>query len=127
MSCPHTSLQNGKVEHILCTINNMLCSLLFQASILSRYWAEGLHTAIYLLNYLPTKAISTSSPYFTLYGVAPSNEHLRVFGCARCLNLSANAAHKLAPQSARCIFLEYSANHKGYRCLDLITNNIVVS
>jgi hypothetical protein len=38
MSCPYTSPQNGKAECILRTINNMLCSLLFQASILARYW-----------------------------------------------------------------------------------------
>jgi hypothetical protein len=50
-----------------------------------------------------------------------------VFGCACYPNLSAKAAHKLAPRSTRCIFLEYSANHKGYRYLDLTTNNIVVS
>jgi hypothetical protein len=105
----------------------MLCSLLFQASILARYWVEGLHTTTYLLNRLPTKAISTTSPYFALHGVAPSYEHLRVFGCAYYPNLSAKVAHKLAPQSTRCIFLGYSADHKGYQCLDLTTNNIIVS
>jgi hypothetical protein len=105
----------------------MLCSLLFQSSIPARYWVEGLHTATYLLNCLPTKAISTTSPYFALHGVAPSYEHLRVFGCACYPNLSAKTAHKLAPRSTRCIFLGYSADHKGYRCLDHTTNNIVVS
>jgi hypothetical protein len=127
MSCPYTSPQNGKVKRIIRTINNMLCSLLFQASIPARYWVEGLHTATYLLNHLPTKAISTTSPYFALYGVAPSYEHLRVFGCACYPNLSAKTAHKLAPRSTRCIFLRYSTDHKGYRCLDLTTNNIVIS
>jgi hypothetical protein len=68
-----------------------------------------------------------TSPYFTLHGVTPSYEHLRVFGCACYPNLSTVAAHKLAPRSTRCIFLGYSTNHKGYRCLDLTTNNIVVS
>jgi hypothetical protein len=29
MSCPYTSLQNGKTERILHTINNMQCSLFF--------------------------------------------------------------------------------------------------
>jgi hypothetical protein len=42
-------------------------------------------------------------------------------------NLSTKAAHKLAPRSTRCIFLGYSTDHKGYRCLDLTTNNIVIS
>jgi hypothetical protein len=126
MSCPYISPQNGKAERILRTINNMLRSLLFQASILA-HWVAGLHIATYLLNHLPTKAISTISPYFALNGVVPSYEHLRVFGCACYPNLSAKATHKLAPRSTRCIFLGYSADHKGYRCLDLTTNNIVVS
>jgi hypothetical protein len=104
MSCPYNSPRNGKAERIFHTINNMLCSLLFQASIPTPYWVEGLHTATYLLNHLPTKAISMTSPYFALYGVTPSYD-----------------------QSTRCIFLGYSANHKGYRCLDLTTNNIIVS
>jgi hypothetical protein len=105
----------------------MICFLLFQASIPASYWVEGLHTATYLLNRLPTKAISTTSPYFTLHGVAPSYKHLCVFDCACYPNHSAKDAHKLAPQSTKCIFLGYSTDHKGYRCLDLTTNNIVVS
>jgi hypothetical protein len=105
----------------------MLCSLLFHASILAHYWVEGLHTITYLLNCLPTKAISTTSPYFALHGVAPSYKHLRMFGYACYPNHSAKAAHKLAPRSTRCIFLGYSADHKGYRCIDLTTNNIVIS
>jgi hypothetical protein len=44
-----------------------------------------------------------------------------VFGCAYYSNLSAKTAHKLAPRSNRCIFVGYSADHKGYRCLDLTT------
>jgi hypothetical protein len=127
MSCPYTSLQNGKAERILRTINDMLRSLLFQASIPVRYWVEGLHSATYLLNRLPTKAISMTSPYFTLNGVTPSHEQLRIFSCACYPNLSATTAHKLAHRSTRRIFLRYSADHKGYRCLDLTTNNIVVS
>jgi hypothetical protein len=68
-----------------------------------------------------------TSPYFTLHGVAPSYEHLRVLGCACYPNLSIKAAYKLAPRSTRCIFLGYSAEHKGYRCLDLTTNSIIIS
>jgi hypothetical protein len=127
MSCPYTSPQNGKAERTLRTINNMIRSLLFQASFPARYWVEGLHTATYLLNRLPNKTIRAPYPYVALHGVASSYEHLRVFGCACYPNLSAQAPHKLAPRSTRCVFLGYSADHKGYRCLDLSTNNIIVS
>jgi hypothetical protein len=74
MSCPYTSPQNGKAERIIRTINNVICTLLIQASLPGRYWAEGLHTAVYLLNCLPTKTISVACPHVALFGSAPSYE-----------------------------------------------------
>jgi hypothetical protein len=127
MSCPYTSPQNGKAERTLCTINNMIRSLLFQASFPARYWVEGFHTATYLLNRLPSKMIRAPYPYVALHGVAPSYEHLLVFGCAYYPNLSVQAPHKLAPRSTRCVFLGYSIDHKGYQCLDLSINSIIIS
>jgi hypothetical protein len=55
-----------------------------------RYSIEGFHTATYLLNHLPCKVISVSYLYVTLYGVAPSYEHLRVFGYVCYPNISTN-------------------------------------
>jgi hypothetical protein len=57
MSCPYTSPQNGKAERIIRSVNNVIRPLLIQASLPRLYWAEGLHTATYLLNRLPTMAI----------------------------------------------------------------------
>jgi hypothetical protein len=45
LSCPYTSAQNDRAERMICTTTNMLCCLLFQASLPSSYWAEALHTA----------------------------------------------------------------------------------
>jgi hypothetical protein len=101
--------------------------MLFQASMPARYWGEALHTATYLLNHLPCKAISISCLFVALDSVAPSYEHLCVFSCVCYPNLSAQTAHKLAPRSTRCVFLRYFTDHKGYQCLDLSTNNTVVS
>jgi hypothetical protein len=101
--------------------------LLIQASLPGRYWAEGLHTTVYLLNRLPTKTISAACPHVALFGNTPSYEHLRVFGCACYPNIATTVPHKLTPRSIRCVFLGYSADHKGYRCLDLSTNHLIVS
>jgi hypothetical protein len=109
------------------TINDVMRSLLFQTSLPTRYWVESLHAATYLLNLLPTKTILAPSPHFALFDTTPSYAHLRVFGCACYRNTSATAPHKLAPCSCRCIFLGYSSEHKGYRCLDLTTNRLFVS
>jgi hypothetical protein len=86
-----------------------------------------LRTTTCLLNRISTKAISMTSPYVTLHVVTFSYEHMHEFGCACYTNLYAKAAHKLAPMSVRCVFLGYSADHKGYRCLGLTTNNIIIS
>ncbi|GJZ55655.1 ribonuclease H-like domain-containing protein [Tanacetum coccineum] len=51
--CPHTSQQNGKSERMLRTINNLIRTLLFQASIPPSYWVEALNMAAYILNILP--------------------------------------------------------------------------
>jgi hypothetical protein len=67
MSCPYTSPQNSKAERIIRSINNVICTLLFQANLPGRYWAEGLHTATYLLNCLPTKTIQAACPHMALF------------------------------------------------------------
>jgi hypothetical protein len=127
MSCPYTSQQNGRVERTLRTVNDIVRSLLFQASLSPIYWADSLHTATYLLNRHPTKTLDNRTPFFALHGTQPSYAHLRVFGCACYPNLSSTAPHKLSPRSTLCVFLGYSSNHKGYRCLNLHSNQIIVS
>jgi transposase InsO family protein len=52
-SCPYTSAQNGKAERSLRTINDVLRTLLFQASIPPEFWVEALSTATYLINRRP--------------------------------------------------------------------------
>jgi hypothetical protein len=127
MSCPYTSPQNGKAECIIRSVNNVIRTLLIKAFLPGRYWVEGLHTATYLLNRLPTTAIQVACPHLALFGSAPSYEHLRVFGCTCYPNTTATASHKLSPRSTRCVFLGYSADHKGYYCLDLSTNHLIIS
>jgi histone deacetylase 1/2 len=49
-SCPYTSPQNGKAECSLRSINDILRTLLFQASLTPCFWAEALWIATSLLN-----------------------------------------------------------------------------
>ena len=109
------------------TTNDIMCSLLFQASVPPHFWAEALHTATYLLNRLPSKAISAPTPHFALFGTPPSYDHLRVFRCACYPNLSATTPHKLAPRSTRFVFLGYSPDHNRYRCYDLSSRRVIIS
>jgi hypothetical protein len=109
------------------TVNNVTRTLLFQASMPPSYWVDALATATYLINRLPTKTLNMSTPFFALHGTLPSYHDLRAFGCTCYPNLSATTPHKLAPRSTLCAFLGYSPDHKGYRCLDLNTNRVIIS
>jgi hypothetical protein len=60
MSWLYTSSQNGKAECIICSINNVIRTLLIQASLSRHFWAEGLHTTTYLFNCLPSKMIEVA-------------------------------------------------------------------
>jgi hypothetical protein len=126
MSCPYTSQQNGKAECSLRTINNIMRSLLFQASLPPVYWVEALYTLTYLVNQLPTKTLAFSTPY-TSTPSNPPTTHLRVFRCACYPNMSSMVPHKLAPRSSLCVFLSYSSEYKGYQCLELQSNRILIS
>jgi hypothetical protein len=42
MSCPYTSPQNGKAEHLIRPVNNVVLCLLFQTSLPPSYWVEAL-------------------------------------------------------------------------------------
>ncbi|CAA7029694.1 unnamed protein product [Microthlaspi erraticum] len=126
-SCPHTSQQNGKSERMIRTINNSIRSLLFQAKLSPAYWVEALHVAVHLINILPSSAIQNQVPYTLLFQKPPTYDHLKVFGCLCFPNLNHSNLHKLSPRTTPCLFLGYPSQHRGYRCLDLKTNRIIIS
>ncbi|GJS63749.1 ribonuclease H-like domain-containing protein [Tanacetum coccineum] len=81
--------------------------------------------AIQLLNILPSTAIANDIPYTRLYGKDPNYTLLRIFGCLCYPHLY--PSHKLEPRATPSIFLGFASSHRGYRCLDLHTNKIIIS
>ncbi|GKA37805.1 ribonuclease H-like domain-containing protein [Tanacetum coccineum] len=124
-SCPQTSQQNGKSERMVRTINNLIRTLLFQANLPPTFWVEALNMATHLLNILPSTAIANDIPYTRLYGKDPNYTLLRIFGCLCYPHLY--PSHKLEPRATPSIFLGFASSHRGYRCLDLHTNKIIIS
>ncbi|KAJ9565218.1 hypothetical protein OSB04_001184 [Centaurea solstitialis] len=126
-SCPYTSPQNGKVERIIRTINNTLRTSLIQASLPPKFWVEALLSSVHTFNLLPSTTIQYKTPFEVLFGFSPTYSHLRVFGCLCYPNTAPTAPHKLAPRSSACVYLGSSTDHRGYRCLDLITQKVIIS
>jgi hypothetical protein len=126
MSCPYTSSQNSRVERMIRTTNNVMCSLLFQ-TFLPPLLGQGAGRRY--LSAQPPPHQGGSSPHPLLCSLW----HLSLlrspsfFWCTCYPSLSATAPHKLVPRSTHCVFLGYSPNHKGYRCMDLSTHRVLVS
>ena len=66
-------------------------------------------------------------PFFRLFGTNPNYENLRSFGC-RCYPYLRNyGKDKFSKKTHPCVFIGYSAMHKGYRCLDTQSNHVYIS
>uniref|UniRef100_A0A2N9EVL6 Integrase catalytic domain-containing protein n=1 Tax=Fagus sylvatica TaxID=28930 RepID=A0A2N9EVL6_FAGSY len=126
-SCPHTSPQNGVAERKHRHVVDTGLALLAHSGLSTKYWVDAFLTAIYLINRLPTPTISNQTPYYKLFHHDPDYNILRTFGCACFPLMRPYNPHKLAFRSKKCIFLGYSSNHRGYRCLDFSTNRVYIS
>src|SRR4051812_28857804 len=126
-SCPYTSPQNGKAERSLRSINDILRTLLLQASLPPRFWVEALRTATYLINIRPTKTCPLYTPFQSLFLSSPDYGSLRVFGCLCFPNITATTNHKLDPRSLPCVYLGLSDDHKGSRCYDPVSGRVILS
>ncbi|KAJ9560758.1 LOW QUALITY PROTEIN: hypothetical protein OSB04_005918, partial [Centaurea solstitialis] len=91
------------------------------------FWVEALLSSVHTFNLLPSTTIQYKTPFEVLFGFFPTYSHLRVFGCLCYPNTSPTAPHKLAPRSSACVYLGPSTDHRGYRCLDLITQKVIIS
>ena len=86
---------------------------------------EALSTITCHFNIIPTKTLSFSTPYFSLFESRPSYYHLHAFNCKCYPNTSVPPLKKLSPRSTMCVFVGYSTHHKG--CVVLISILIVSS
>ena len=118
-STPHSPHQNGKAERANRTLLEMARAMLAHAYMPSRFWVPAIATSCYLHNRLPS-ASGQVSPYEILYGITPSLDHCRVFGCLALAKVPyTTASSKWAWKSQECIFLGYSEMKKAYLLLTL--------
>ncbi|GLU01768.1 hypothetical protein SLE2022_190540 [Rubroshorea leprosula] len=106
---------------------NMARCLLFEKGLPKTHWVEAVNTSVYLQNRLSTEALDNKTPFEAWFGIKPKIDHLRVFGCI-CYTLVPSAKRsKLDERSKVGIFIGYSSQSKGYRVLNLKTQEIETS
>ena len=115
---PKTPQQNGVAERLNRTLVESARSMLLDAKLPKRFWAEAVSTAVYLKNRCPTKAVQEMTSFEAWYGKKPGVDHLRVFGCDAYCHIPKDERGKFDAKARKCIFLGYGETTKGYRMYD---------
>jgi hypothetical protein len=127
LTIPKTPEQNGVAERMNRTLVESVRSMLVDAKLPHKFWAEALSTAVYLRNRSPTKAVEDKTPYEALTGNRPDVKHLRVFGCVAYSHVPKDERKKLDSKSRKCILLGYGNETKGYRLYDVERRKVLHS
>lgn len=103
----YTPQQNGVVERKYQHIINVARSLMFQAYLSKKFWADCVQHVTYLINLSPSLVIINKSPCEILFHSHPRYHHLKGFGCL-CYQFNLNPKRfKLDYRSSKCIFIGY--------------------
>jgi hypothetical protein len=127
VSCPHTYKQNGSAERKHHHIVKTGLAILAHAHMPLKFWDEAFLTAAYLINRIPTRVIDNTCPLKRLFHKPPNYSMLRVFDCVCWPNVHPYQKQKLSFRSKQCVFIGYSALHKGYKCLDPNSGRVYIS
>lgn len=119
--------QNGVAERKNRTIVEMARSMMIGKGLPKIFWAEAVHTAIYILNQCPTKAVLNRTPFEAWHKKKPLVDHLKIFGSIAYSLISTPNRDKFDEKSEKLIFIGYSDESKGYRLYNPVTRKLVVA
>ena len=77
-------------------------------------WGEAIRHSIYVLNKLPTRALSGQTPYEVWSKKKPDVGHMRVFGCLAHMKIPGIQTKKLDDRSMQVINLGKEPVIKAY-------------
>lgn len=127
LTVPKTPEQNGVAERLNRTLVEAVRSMLIDANLPHKFWAEALSTAVYLKNRSPTQAVKGVTPFEAWKNMRPKVGHLRVFGCDAFAHIPKDERHKLDAKARKGIFLGYGEQTKGYRLYDTTRGRVFYS
>ncbi|PKU59784.1 Retrovirus-related Pol polyprotein from transposon TNT 1-94 [Dendrobium catenatum] len=93
---------------------DMVRCMLSYSSLPLSLWMHALKTAMYLLNRVPSKAVS-KTPFELWTGRKPSLKHLHVWGCPAEIKIYNPHERKLDSRTTSGFFIGYLEKSKGYR------------
>lgn len=123
---PYTPQQNGVAERANRTLVEMSRSMLLEAKLGEKLWAEALLTSVYLRNRTTTKVLVNKTPFEVWTGFKPSVAHLKVFG-TKAIVLDKTHHKKFSPKGKEMIMIGYSEQAKAYRFYEEDSRKVHVS
>lgn len=115
-SCVYTPEQNGRVERSNRSLMEKLRALMFESHAPACMWEEALNTAVKLYN-MTASTRRKKTPYELFWGIKPSCDALRVFGCKAFVQVPEQKRNKLDERSVVGTMIGYSQSSKAYRIL----------
>jgi hypothetical protein len=119
---PGQPRMNGVAERRNRTLKDMVRSMINHSSLPESLWGEALKTAVYLLNRVPSKAV-TKTPYELWVGKKPIIKHLHIWGCPAEARPYRPHENKLDSRTISCYFVCYVERSRGYKFFDPSTKS----
>ncbi|XP_055932967.1 uncharacterized protein LOC129962989 [Argiope bruennichi] len=118
-SIPYTPEQMGVGERNNGTLVERARSMLTDAHLDKKYWAEAVQTANHCKNVSSTVAVTGMTPYEKWSGDKPNLEYLRVFGCRAFVHIPKEKRTKWDAKAREMMFIGGSISNSS----DNETNN----
>lgn len=100
---------------------------MFQGNLPFTFWGECVLGAIYLINLTLLSLLQNKTSFKFLLGIVPDLDVLHVLGCLCFAQNQRAKEDKFAPQSQKCVFIEYPYDKKGWKLDNLVIEKIFVS
>lgn len=127
LTVPKTPQQNGVAERMNRTLVEAVRSMLSDAKLPKKFWAEALSTAVYLRNRSPTTTVQGKTPFEAWTKEKPDVGHLKVFGCLCFAHVAKDERQKFDAKARKCIMLGYGTETKAYRLYDVEREKVFLS
>lgn len=109
---------NGVVERSNRILLDKARTLLIDAQLPMKFWAEAVATATYLRTVSLAKGGNNKTPIEMWSSKKPTVSYLKIFGCLTYYYLPKVQRNKLQPKARKGIFIGYSQETRGYKIYD---------
>jgi len=108
-STTRTHQQNGVVERMKTTVQQMACAMLDESGTPATFWGEFAFAAVTILKQANVRVNNTQTPHELWYGKTPTVKYFKIFGSKCYIKRTDEKLGKFEPRADGGILLGYSS------------------